>query len=152
MHIIEYKNARARKVYCYIAECIWDKAHKKYINPRVPIGHLEGQPSRFVPNRTFASLLQSDMKDQTATGIRERDIIATVNSKYGNGSDFLLATEPGGTNAPTAKAVFSGPYIVFGGITSRYNIDTMLRKSFGEDDAQEILSLAWFLACQRCMA
>jgi len=66
MHIIENKNVRARKVYCYIADCIWDKKHKKYIKPRTPItpitpiGHLEGEPSGFVPNNTFSSLLESD--------------------------------------------------------------------------------------------
>jgi len=147
MHIIENKNVRARKVYCYIADCIWDKKHKKYIKPRTPIGHLEGEPSRFVPNNTFASLLESDMINQSATGKRERETIDLVNAKYGNSSD-LLASEPGRIDVRTAKAIFSGPSIVFGGITSRYNIDTMLRKAFGEDDTQEILSLAWYLACE----
>ena len=147
MHIIENKNARARKVYCYIGECIWDTKHKKYINPRTPIGHLEGEPSRFIPNKKFASLLQSDMNNQAATEKREREMIDTVNAKYGNSAD-LLEPEQNLTGVQTAKAIFSGPSIVFGGITARYNIDTMLRKAFGEDDAQEILSLAWYLACE----
>jgi len=92
-------------------------------------------------------MLQLDMKGSTTTGIRERVIIDAVKAKYGNNMD-LVDFEQNRTNIQTAKAVFSGPAIVFGGITSRYNIDTMLRKSFGEDDAQKILSLAWYLACE----
>ena len=147
MHIIENKNVRAGRTYCYIGECIWDKKHKKSINRRVPIGHLEGEPSIFVPNRMFASILRSDIANQSATETRTREMIDTVNAKYGCSTD-LLEPELYKTDTRTAKAIFSGPSIVFGGITSRYNIDTMLMKAFGADDAQVILSLAWYLACE----
>jgi len=147
MHIIENFNARSGRVYCYAAECIWDKEQKKRVKPRVAIGHLEGNPPIFVPNKTIASLLVSDKENPSTTNKREKDIIKLINSKYGNNiSDPVHKLNR--TEAQTAKAVFSGPAIVFGSITSRYHIDTILRKAFGEDDAQEILSLAWFLACE----
>jgi transposase len=48
----------------------------------------------------------------------------------------------------TARAIFSGPSLVFGGITVRYHVDTILRKAFGENNARDILSLAWYLASE----
>ena len=147
MHIIENYNSRSRRVYCYVAECIWDKELKKYHKPRISIGHLKGEPPIFVPNKSFASLLQSDMEDQSSTEKHDRDMIELVNAKYGD-SKALLSRNSDNSKAQTAWAVFSGPSIVFGGITKRYRIDTMLRKAFGEDDTQEILSLAWYLACE----
>jgi transposase len=50
--------------------------------------------------------------------------------------------------ANTARAIFYGPAIVFGGITARYRIDKILKKAFGENDGNEILSLAWYLASE----
>ena len=147
VHIIENYNAQAKRVYCYVAECIWDKNHKKYVKPRVPVGHLEGSPSMFVPNKTFAALLQSDKDNHITAGERERAMIDTVKSKYGNNIDLTLK-RPARTKVQTAKAIFLGPSIVFGGITSRYNIDTILIKAFGYDITQEILSMAWYLACE----
>ena len=154
MHIIENFNARVGRIYCYIAECIWDKEHKMYNKPRISIGHLRGNPPIFVPNGTFSEILLSDTKEQSAIGSREREMIDLVNEKYGNSID-LLASRPapkpskqGENEVQTARAVFLGPSIVFGGITSRYRIDTILKKSFGDNDSKEILSLAWFLACE----
>ena len=115
MHIIENYNAQVGRVYCYAAECIWDKKLKKNVKPRISIGHLEGNPAVFVPNSAFASLLQSDMKNQSATEKRERDMIDIVNAKYGNSAD-LLKRQQDRAKVQTAWAVFSGPYIVFGGI------------------------------------
>jgi transposase len=74
-------------------------------------------------------------------------MINIVNAKYGNSED-LIAKKPKESQAQTARAIFLGPSIVFGGITSRYHIDTMLKKAFGEEDANEILSLAWYLASE----
>jgi hypothetical protein len=147
MHIIENYNTKAKKVYCYAGECLWDKQLKKYVNLRTLIGYLKGEPSVFVPNKKFASLLLSDIKNQFITGKRDREIIDTVNAKYGNSTD-IIAVKPDRVHAQTARAIFLGPVIVFGGITSRYQIDIMLRKAFGEEDSQEILSLAWFLASE----
>jgi len=147
VHIIENYNAKVGRVYCYIAECIWNKYNKKYNKPRVAIGHLEGEPPIFVPNKMFTTMLLTEKDRESATENHEREIIDIVKAKYGYSTE-LLAPEPDMTNIQTAKAIFSGPYIVFGGITSRYNIDTILKKSFGEDDAREIMSLAWYLACE----
>ena len=147
MHIIENYNSRIKRVYCYAGECIWDKQLKKYNYPRVLIGHLEGEPPTFVPNKKFATILLKDMKDQTITEKRDRDVIDTVKAKYGN-NIRMIEPESFRDHVQTARAIFLGPSIVFGGITSRYHIDTMLRKAFGKDDALEILSLAWYLACE----
>jgi len=48
----------------------------------------------------------------------------------------------------TARAVFIGPDIVFGTITKRYRIGSILEKSFGESVMKDILSLAWYLASE----
>jgi transposase len=145
MHIIENHNTRAGKVYCYAGECLWDKQFKKYVNPRVLVGHMEGEPPVFVPNRKY-SLLLADAS-QTVTDERDRKIIDIIKVKYGN-RVHLAEMKPVRTQVQTAIAIFSGPSVVFGGITSRYRIDTILRKAFGEDDAKEILSLAWYLASE----
>jgi len=144
MHIIEYYNARLKRVYCYVGECLWDKQLKKYTNPRVIVGHLEGEPSVFVPNKKFTSLLLMDVKNQTTIEKRDREIIDVVKAKYGS----IIAPKSGKTQEQTACAVFTGPSIVFGGITSRYQIDKILKRAFGEVDAMEILSLAWYLASE----
>jgi len=148
MHIIENYNARTGRVYCYASECLWDKQDKKYVKPRVSVGHLEGEPPEFVPNKSFAQLLLSDKKNRLSTGKRDRLVIDAVNAKYGDSPYLLAAIEAGDHQPQTAWAVFSGPSIVFGGITSRYHIDTMLRKAFGESDARDILSLSWYIASE----
>ena len=147
MHIIENYNARADRVYCYVSECHWDKQRKKYIKPRVSVGHLEGEPPKFVPNKSYALLLLSDKKNQSLTGARDRMIIDVVKAKYGDCADLLSAVAVK-TQVQTASAVFIGPSIVYGEITSRYRIDTALRKAFGENDSRGILSLAWYIASE----
>jgi transposase len=145
MHIIENYNPRAEKVYCYVGECLWDKQLKKYFNPRVLVGHMEGEPPVFVPNAKY-SLLLADT-GQTVTEERDREIVDVIKAKYGN-RVRLPDLKPVKAHAQTAIAIFSGPSVVFGGITSRYRIDTILRRAFGKDDAKEILSLAWYLASE----
>jgi transposase len=145
VHIIENYNIRAGKVYCYAGECLWDKQFKKYVNPRVSVGYLEGEPPMFVPNKKYSLLLEDT--SQTVTEERDRKIIDIIKAKYGNRMR-LVAPKPVKTQAQTAIAIFSGPSVVFGGITSRYRIDTILKKAFGEDDAKKILSLAWYLASE----
>jgi len=147
MHIVENYNARIGRVYCYACECLWDKELKEYFKPRIPVGHLEGEPPVFVPNKSFKLLLTSDFTEPTATEVYNRMVIDTVKAKY---EDIVCtvnttAIEP---EEKTAWAVFSGPAIVFGGITERYHIEVMLKKAFGEDDAREILSLAWYIASE----
>ena len=147
MHIIENYNGRAKKTYCYAGECRWDKLLKKYVNPRVSIGHLEGEPPMFVPNGKYMSLLFMDLDGQNITEVRERDIVDAIRAKYAD-RIRMDSSKPQTVQAQTAYAVFLGPKIVYGGITSRYHIDTMLTRAFGEEDAKEILSLAWFLASE----
>ena len=143
--MIENYNTRAGKVYCYAGECLWDKQLKKYANPRVLVGYLEGEPAVFVPNKKY-SLLLADTT-QTVTEERDRKIIDVIKAKYGN-RVRLTDLKPVKSHTQTAIAVFSGPSVVFGAITSRYHIDTILSRAFGENDAKEILSLAWYLASE----
>ena len=147
MHITENYNIRAGRMYCYVCECLWDKQLKKYVKPRIAVGHLEGEPPVFVPNKSFTLLLISYNKDPSLTESHDRMVIETVKMKYGDGACRLdgVAIKP---VAQTAWAVFSGPSIVFGGITARYRIDVMLKKAFGEDDVRKILSLAWYIASE----
>ena len=144
MHIIENYNARVDKVYCYISECIWDKQQKKYLKPRTSIGHLSGDPPKFIPNKRFSQLL-AESKGASSVQPRTKRMLDTIAAKYGEVEclpDSIVSEEQ------TARAIFSGPSIVFGGITTRYHIDTMLNKAFGEDDAKEILSLAWYITVE----
>ena len=146
MHIIENYNARAGRIYCYVGECLWDKQLKKYIKPRVSVGHLEGEPSKFVPNKNFSLLLRADMENQSLTQARDRMIIDVITAKYGSSTDLLSAMTT--LEPQTASALFIGPSIVYGGITSRYRLDSVIRKAFGEKDARDILSLAWYIASE----
>jgi len=149
MHIVENYNVNAGKKYCYACECIWNKLLRKYDKPRTSIGHIEGSPPSFVPNRFFAQLLTAD---PSSTGERDKLIINAAVKKYGEGVLKLGAAEPAPTNGSaaiqTTRAVFIGPAIVFGGITKRYRLDVSLRKAFGEDSARDILSLAWYMAAE----
>ena len=118
-----------------------------YKNHRISVGHLEGEPPTFVPNKSFSQLLHSDKENQSLTGARDRLVIDAIRKKYGEVVPLppIISAIP---QPKTATAVFLGPSIVFGGITSRYRLDTMLRKAFGEDDAKNILSLAWYIASE----
>jgi transposase len=149
MHIIENKNEKAGRTYCYACECLWDKTLGKYNKPRISIGHLEGNPPSFVPNRSFAQIL---VTDPSLTGERDKLVIAATVAKYGDGVLTLGAAGPEPPNGPadvrTARAIFTGPSIVFGGITRRYRINAILLKAFGEDAARDILSLAWYITSE----
>lgn len=149
MHIVENKNEKAGRTYCYASECLWDKTLEKYNKPRISIGHLEGDPPSFVPNRTFAQILATD---PSLTGERDKLVIAAAVAKYGDGVLTLGAVGPEPPNGPdavkTARAVFTGPSIVFGGIARRYRIDAILLKAFGEGAARDILSLAWYITSE----
>jgi len=146
MHIVENYNSRVDRVYCYACECNWDKHLKEYSKPRVSVGHLEGDPPIFVPNQMLALLLEANNRDPSTTKESDRMAIDAVKAKYG---DISYSSVTATASKPrTARAVFSGPSIVFGGITKRYHIDAMLNKAFGKDDALEILSLAWYIASE----
>ncbi|MDR1193848.1 MAG: transposase [Peptococcaceae bacterium] len=147
MHIIENYNAKADRVYCYVGECQWDRLVKKYINTRISIGHLDGTPTYFVPNRRFMALFSMEARGQEILERLDRDILDVIRTKYGS-SIQLADRDAGEEQTRVARAVFSGPSIVFGGITSRYHIDAMLKRAFGESDAMEILALAWYLVSE----
>jgi transposase len=147
LHIIENYNARVGRTYCYACECTWDKQLKKYVKPRISIGRLDGEPPVFVPNKTFSQLLVANKIDPSSTDTQDRKVIEAIKTKYGDIAcpQHTPVAKP---IAKTAWAVFSGPSIVFGGITARYRIDKILKKAFGESDAREILSLTWYLASE----
>lgn len=124
MHIIENKNPKAQKTYCYASECNWNKATKQYDKPRIAVGHLVGEPPIFVPNKAFTRMLLSDKENPDATGEQTSLIIETVKAKYGDVQPAPISSIFQNPNVAdytkTAWAVFSGPSIVFGGITKRY--------------------------------
>jgi transposase len=148
MHIVENKNAKAGRTYCYACECIWDKNLKKYIKPRISIGHIEGEPPSFVPNSFLAQLLG---KIPAATSEQERMLITAVIAKYGKGVTKLAKiNETTKEISPfqTAIAIFNGPSLIFGEITKKYDIDSSLHKAFGDHTGKDILSLAWYMASE----
>ena len=148
VHVIENRNLKVNKTYCYVGECLWDKQLKKYVTPRVSVGFLQGDPPVFVPNKHFSALMERCQVNSEEASPRDKLIVNVVIAKYGEVKaqtpyDHVSKTEP-----QTAWAVFSGPSIVFGGITKRYQIDGILKKAFGEDDATQILALSWYLASE----
>jgi hypothetical protein len=152
LHIVENWNAKAGRTYCYASECVWDKELKRYFNPRISIGHIEGEPAVFTPNRAFANMLLAESNGASNLSPRDKHVITAAITKYGESIRDLAgaaaAPPKSHTAARTAEAIFLGPMIVFGGITSRYGIDKALAKAFGDNDARDILSLAWYLACE----
>jgi transposase len=122
---------------------------QKYDNVRTAIGKLEGTPPSFVPNKFFADLLG---EESSKTSENDKLIIATAVAKYGNGilelGSIMGENQTDSPDFQTARASFIGPSIVFGGITKRFQIDAILRKAFGENDARDILSLAWYFASE----
>jgi hypothetical protein len=147
VHIVENRNAKTGRVYCYASECLWNKQTKRYDKPRISVGHLEGSPPAFVPSRAFESLLLSEAASPDSVSALDRRAIDAVRARYGDVAHRIDAAAAM-AKAQTAWAVFSGPSIIFGGITARYRIEPMLRKAFGDGDAQAILSLSWYIASE----
>jgi transposase len=93
-----------------------------------------------------------ESSDPSSLNEYEKLVIETVINKYG---EIIRdkATKPPSKQLSeddimTARAVFIGPDLVFGAITKRYHIDSILGKSFGERIMKDILSLAWYLASE----
>jgi transposase len=82
----------------------------------------------------------------------EKLVIETVIDKYGEAVRGKATKSPSKQlsedDIMTARAVFIGPDLVFGAITKRYHINSILEKSFGERIMKDILSLAWYLASE----
>jgi transposase len=145
MYIFENKRVKPGKIYCYAGECKWDPIKKKYTNPSHAVGRLEGEPPSFVPNAFFSRLLAEDplMLDE-----HERLIIAKVTEKYGENIRETTQRATEQTDTITARAINVGPSHVFGGITRRYHLDTLLKAAFDEDIAEQILALAWYITSE----
>ena len=147
MYIIESVNQR----YCYACEKVWDKMQKKYRTPGKCIGHLNSE-KLFMPNKYLSRLFYLELSDQSSLNDYESLVIHTVVDKYGaRVRDRVVKLSPkqfSEEDLLTAKAVFIGPEQVFGTITKRYRINTLLEKSFGEQTAEDILSLAWYVASE----
>jgi transposase len=151
MEGIMYISEGVNRKYCYACESIWDKALKKYRTLSKCIGILDDDKS-FIPNRYLIHLFTADASANEALSDKERLIIKSVIDRYGESvRDKVVIMRPNEhTNdvMMTAKAVFIGPELVFGAITKRYNLEYLLRKSFGEDIKKDILSLAWYVASE----
>jgi transposase len=147
MYIISGVNQK----YCYACETVWDKERKKSCRTGKCIGHVNSD-NLLIPNRYLSLLFSLESSDPSSLNEYEKLIIETVIDKYGEGVRGK-ATKPPSKHLSeddimTARAVFIGPNLVFGTITKRYHISSILEKSFGERIMKDILSLAWYLASE----
>jgi transposase len=137
--------------YCYVCESVWDKALKKNRTPGKCIGFLNSDNS-LIPNLYLSQLFFLESSDPSSLSEYEKLVIKTVIGKYGEDVRGKTAKPPlkmlSENGIMTARAVFIGPDIVFGAITKRYRIGSILEKSFGESVMKDILSLAWYLASE----
>jgi len=148
MHIVEGVN----KKYCYAKECVWDSEKKVYRNPGKCIGRLDARGSRvdFVPNKYLTHLLTQYKSAPSELSDYELQVVRTAIDKYG---DSIVAKSPD-TASPatplpkTGRAIFYGPQLVFGAITERYQLQSLLEKSFSRETARDILSLSWYIASE----
>jgi transposase len=79
---------------------------------------------------------------------RSKCIVDTVITKYGEDVYNRIQAPKDKTGMSSARAVFIGPALVLGGITRKYCIDHMLCKAFGDQTADEILALAWYITSE----
>ena len=149
MHIVVTKIRDT--FYCYAAECKWNPNEQKYEKPSKAIGKLDAE-GHFVPNRYLSALLAREGNSDGSISEQERCVIDTAKKKFGEG---IKPQGPTGRNTreadratQTATVIHCGPKLVFGGISSRYRILSMLATAFGKDAAQDILSLAWYVASE----
>lgn len=147
MYIISGINQK----YCYACETVWDKERKKSCRSGKCIG-LVNPDNVLIPNRYLSQLFFLESSDHESLNEYEKLVIKTVIDKYGEGVRGK-ATKPSSKQLSeddiiTARAVFIGPDLVFGAITKRYHISSILEKSFGERIMKDILSLAWYLASE----
>jgi hypothetical protein len=147
MYISDGVNQR----YCYACEKVWDRTLRKYRTPAKCIGRLDENNS-LIPNRYLLQLFSLESTAPVSLSEYEKLVIKTVIEKYGesvrsktiNSSSKVLPED----DIQTARVVFFGPELVFGSITKRYRIDSLLRKGFDEKTVKDILALAWYLASE----
>jgi transposase len=147
MYIIDGVN----QMYCYVCEKVWDKTLMKYRTPGKCIGRLDKDKS-LIPNCYLSQLFCLESTAPASLGEYEELVIRTVIEKYGEdirskAIKSLPKVLPG-NNIQTAKVAFIGPELVFGTITKRYRIDSMLRKGFDEETVKDILALAWYVTSE----
>jgi transposase len=143
MYIVERVNGK----YCYASECVWDNEKKQSRTLGTCIGQLNAKDN-FIPNPYLASLFQLAPSSLTE---RQQSIINTVIKKYGDTirASCALSSEDGIQSIlKTAQAVFFGPELVFGAITKKYQLDTIVKKAFPGQTASDVLSLAWYIASE----
>jgi hypothetical protein len=146
-----YLISNINQKYCYACETVWDKERKKSCRSGKCIGHVNSD-NLLIPNRYLSQLFSLESSEPSSLNEYERLVIKTVIDKYGEGVRSKATKPPSKQLAEddimTARAVFIGPDLVFGAITKRYRIGSILEKSFGEKTMKDILSLAWYLASE----
>jgi transposase len=146
-----YINEGVNNKYCYACETVWDKKLKKYRTPSKCIGYL-GTDNSLAPNKYLSQLFYLESTDSSALNEYELSVIETVVAKYGasvkDKAAEMLPQRFSEDDIKTAKAVFIGPEMVFGAITKRYRIGSILEKSFGDKRANDVMSLAWYVASE----
>jgi len=146
-----YISERVNKNYCYACETVWDKDLKKYRTPGKCVGRLDEHNS-LIPNKYLSHLLYLESSGHPSLSDFERLIVETVVEKYGEGIRVRASRAQQRPlleeDIMTASAVFIGPELVFGAITKRYRVGTLLEKSFDARVARDILSLAWYVASE----
>jgi len=149
MHITETTIHDTR--YCYAAECIWNPETKKNDKPSKAVGKLDAE-SRFHPNKFLSDILARCSSASDNVSEYEQKIIDTVKAKYGEDiqpREFTVRDDTETTKViETASIVHHGPQLVFESITLRFKLRSLLRNAFGEDLAQDILSLAWYITSE----
>ena len=147
MYILE----RINQKYCYACENVWNKSNQKPQRKGKCIGYMDSANS-LTPNRYLARLFSLESSNPSSLNEYERLVIKTVIDKYGDCVRSRTAEPQHKTiseeDIVTARAVFIGPDLVFGTITKRYRIGSILEKSFGKEIMKDILSLAWYLASE----
>ena len=147
MYILE----RINQKYFYACENIWNKSNQKPQRKGKCIGYMDSANS-LTPNRYLARLFSLESSNPSSLNEYERLVIKTVIDKYGDCVRSRTAKPQHKTiseeDIMTARAVFIGPDLVFGTITKRYRIGSILEKSFGKEIMKDILSLAWYLASE----
>ena len=148
MYILEGVNQK----YCYACENIWNKSNQKPQRIGKCVGCMDSDNS-LTPNRYLMQLFSLESSNPSSLSEYEKQIIKTVIKKYGESvRGKRVMKKPGKTLSEedilTAKVIFIGPNLVFGEITKRYCIISLLKKSFDEETANDILALAWYLASE----
>jgi transposase len=149
--ITMYLSEGVNQKYCYACEKVWDKTLRKYRTPAKCIGRLDEDKS-LIPNRYLLHLFSLESTSPASLGEYERLLIRTIIEKYGenvkNKTIKSSSKTPSEDDIQTAKVVFIGPDLIFGKITKRYRLDSLLRKAFDEKIANDILALAWYVTSE----